>query len=340
MDEIVFTDIEKRDIEHIASLAYDWDRLKNSKVLISGGSGFIGTHLTAVFEERNRIYGDNIKTISLSRHAHADFGNVKHIQKDITEKIDVDGAVDYIIHLASNTHPVQYAEDPVGTIKTNMVGCNNLLELAVAKKSERFLLASSVEIYGNGSKEPMDENYCGYINCNTVRAGYNESKRVSESLCQAFKQQYGVDCVIARLARVFGADRKNDSKAMAQFINKAVRGEDIVLKSAGKQRFSYCYIADAVSGILKVLLDGQNGEAYNIAADDEGLTLGDYAEYIANLSKSHIKYDLNDGQVGASQAAVALLDCTKLKTLSWQPMYRVAEGIEKTYRNYRYRQGE
>lgn len=327
----MFTSFEKSDISALAGLPLSWDKLKNSTVLISGGSGFIGSNLIAVLEERNRVYGDNIKVISLSRRSHEGRPNVAYLSADITLPIEVGGQIDFIVHLASNTHPKQYATDPVGTITTNVIGCNNLLELAQRKNVKRFLLASSVEIYGNGTDEPMTEDYCGYINCNTARSGYNEAKRVSESLCQSYISQYGSDCVIARLARVFGASRNNDTKAIAQFMGKAVGGENIVLKSKGAQRFSYCYVADAVGGLLKVLLDGVKGEAYNISADDEGLTLGDYAKYIASLAGKEVVFDLDNVQQGASAAAYALLDCAKLKSLGWKPLYTVRRGLERTY---------
>lgn len=332
MAKITWTDTERRDIMAVAELPYDWDRLKNSTILISGGNGFIGSHVIAVLEERNRLYGDNIAILSLSRHECADSGNVHYIKADITQEIDIDCNIDYIIHLASNTHPKQYAEEPVGTITTNIIGCDNLLKLAVKKKIKRFFLASSVEIYGNGTCDPMDETYCGYIDCNTARAGYNEAKRVSESLCQSYKQQYGVNFVTARFARVFGADRKKDSKAMAQFLDKAVHGEDIVLKSQGSQRYSYCYITDAVSGLLKVLIDGKNGEAYNVTSVDEKKTLGDYANLIASLAGKKVVFDLQHSQSGASVSENALLNCEKLRTLNWTPMYTVGNGIVKTYK--------
>ena len=131
--------------------------------------------------------------------------------------------------MASNTHPKQYAEDPIGTIMTNIYGCDNLLKLAVEKKA-RFLLASSVEIYGQGTAIPMNEEYCGYIDCNLARSGYNEAKRTCEALTQSYRSVFGVNAVIARFARVFGADKKHDTKAMSQFMDKAVLGEDIILK--------------------------------------------------------------------------------------------------------------
>ncbi len=329
MAEVKYTQKERADIARIADAPYDYSRLKNSTVLISGGTGFLGAFLTAVLKRRNAEYGDNINILCVSRRGGSGDG-ATYIAADITKSKDLPRA-DYIIHLASNTHPAQYAADPVGTIETNVIGCRNLLEHAQKVCAKRFVLASSVEIYGNCAKTAVDESYCGYIDCNTVRAGYNEAKRVSESLCRAYSAQYGTDSVTARFSRVFGADRKRDSKAIAQFLEKAVAGEDIVIKSAGKQRFSYCYVPDAVSGLVKVLLDGKSGEAYNISADDDGSTLGDLARYIASLAGRKAVFDLENGQKGASVASYALIDCAKLKELGWSPMYSVKDGLKATY---------
>ncbi len=324
------TDLEFEDIEKVAKLPYQWDKLNNKSILISGGTGFIGSFITEVVRYRNEKSGANTKIISLSRRGGESNEMVEYLKADITKPVKYDASVDYILHLASNTHPKQYGEDPVGTIATNIIGCDNLLKLAVEKKSS-FLLASSVEIYGQGTEEPMNEHYCGYIDCNIARSGYNEAKRTCEALCQSYKQQYGVEIKIARLARVFGADKKKDTKAMSQFMDKAVAGEDIVLKSKGNQRFSYCYIADAVSGLFKVLLDGENGEAYNIADEDEGLTLGGYAEFMAGLAGKEVVYEIED-DAAASRISFALLDCAKIKDIGWEPMFTVKDGLERTYR--------
>lgn len=136
--------------------------------------------------------------------------------------------------------------------------------------------------------------------------------------------------VIARFARVFGADKKHDTKAMSQFMDKAVLGEDIILKSKGQQRYSYCYIADAVSGLFKLLLDGQDGEAYNISDDDEGLTLGEYAEYIASLANLKVRYEIENNE-SVSKATYALLDTRKIKNIGWEPQYSVKDGLKRTY---------
>ena len=327
--------LELQDIELVGELPYKWDKLTNKTLLISGGTGFIGTFLCNVIRYRNKKYHQNIKVISLAFNQLEDDETVTYLKRDVTQPVLIDGNVDFILHMASNTHPEQYKTDPVGTITGNVFGAYHLLTLAKEKHSTRFVLASSCEIYGDGKDGLMDELYCGYINSNTARAGYNESKRVSESLCQSFAQQYGIESCVFRLARVFGADKtKRDTKAMAQFIRNAVDGEDIVLKSKGLQKYSYVYIADAVSGIFKVLLDGVPGEAYNISADYDDCTLGDYAEYIASLGGRKVIYDIVDDP-NASRAQNALLDNTKIKGIGYKPLFSVKQGLERTYKIYK-----
>lgn len=327
---IYMTRYELEDIYEIANLQYDWGKIENSTIMISGGTGFIGSALIDVIRYRNMHFDSKIKVISISRHAVAGDDTIQSIQADINDPIEYCGNIDYIIHLASNTHPRQYADDPVGTITTNIIGCNNLLQLAKKQEIKRFLLASSVEVYGEGSVNPMNELYSGYINCNLARSGYNEAKRTCESLCQAYKQQYGIDSVIVRLARVFGPDKKSDSKAMAQFMDKAVAGEDIILKSNGDQLYSYIYVADAVSGILKVLLEGISGEAYNVAYEDEGITLGEYAKFVADLAGKKVVYAVENNE-SVSRASFALMDSSKIKALGWEPRYNVCDGLRRTF---------
>lgn len=337
---------EREDIARVASLPLPWEKLQGKTLVISGGTGFIGSYLLDVIRYRNIAFGNDIRVLSLSRRggsenvvSSTDKAAVQFIKADINDPSVIDKVqqalpddshVDYVLHLASNTHPAQYSSDPVGTITANIFGCNYLLKLSSLQPACRFLLASSVEIYGQGTEAPMTESYSGYIDCNRARSGYNEAKRTCEALCQSYRQQFGVECVIARLSRVFGADRKADSKAMSQFMDKAVCGEDIVLKSKGSQRFSYCYALDAVSGLLQVLLCGKDGEAYNVSDDDDGLTLGGYAEFMASLAGRSVVYDIQDVQ-GASAASYALLNTSKLQALGWKPLWSVQEGLKRTY---------
>lgn len=174
---------------------------------------------------------------------------------------------------------------------------------------------------------------CGYINCNTLRAGYPESKRCSEALCQAYKQQKGLDVVIARLTRSYGPTMNmSDTKAVSQFIKRGVAGEDIILKSEGTQYFSYTYMSDAVSGLLWVLLTGENGEAYNIADESGDIQLKDLATNIAALSGKKVVFEIPDGveASGYSKATKARLNGAKLKGLGWVPEYNIKTGVERT----------
>jgi len=245
--------------------------------------------------------------------------------------------VDFVLHLASNTHPVAYASDPIGTILTNIVGTRNMLEAAASLGARRFLFASSNEIYGEnrGDKELFDESYLGYIDCNSLRAGYPESKRCGEALCQAYLRQKGLDIVIARLTRSFGPSLlPSDTKAMSQFLRNGAAKQDIVLKSKGDQVYSYTYAADAVTGLLTVLLKGEKGEAYNVAEESFDIPLKEIACIIAEEAGTKVVFDLPDEveAAGFSKATKARLDGSKLRALGWRAQYSLREGISRTLR--------
>lgn len=239
--------------------------------------------------------------------------------------------------MASNTHPIQYSTDPIGTITTNVIGLQNMLEFALLYQSRRFIFASSNEIYGEnrGDVEFFEENYCGYINSNTMRAGYPESKRCGEALCQAYRAQKGLDVIIARLTRSYGPTMLiNDTKVISQFIRKAISKEDIVLKSDGNQYYSYTYVADAVSGLLYSLLYGENGAAYNIADVRSDIKLKDLASIAAKIAGRQIVFEVPDSleRAGYSITTKARLDGNKLKQLGWKAQYDIQSGMERIIR--------
>lgn len=147
------TEFEKEDVKLVAEQKIAWDKLTNKTILISGGTGFIGSFIIEVLRYRNQYYNQGIKVISISRKGGMSDSMVEYLKADIVKQLQFDEPIDFILHLASNTHPKQYGEDPVGTILTNVLGCNNLLQLAVKQKIERFLLASSVEIYGEAKEK-------------------------------------------------------------------------------------------------------------------------------------------------------------------------------------------
>lgn len=166
-----------------------------------------------------------------------------------------------------------------------------------------------------------------------MRAGYPESKRCGEALCQAYRHQKGLDIVIPRLTRSYGPTMlASDTKAISQFIKNAIQGEDIVLKSEGNQYYSYTYVADAVSGLLTVLLKGESGEAYNIADVSSDIRLKDLAGILANISGKKVVFELPDAveKAGYSKATKARLDGSKIKELGWQPLYDIKTGLERT----------
>lgn len=337
----------QEDLRQIASFkAIPWEALKCSSLLLSGATGMIGSLLVDAVLYKNEKEGQNCKVIALGRNeekARKRFGSAwesnffQFVECDVNkaETMPVDIQADYVLHLASNTHPVAYATDPIGTITANIIGTQNMLDMAVRCKAKRFLFASSNEIYGEnrGDSELFDESYCGYIDCNTLRAGYPESKRCGEALCQAYKKQKGMDVVIARLTRSFGPTLQlTDTKALTQFLKNGLNKENIVLKSAGTQYYSYTYAADAVTGLLTVLLKGENGAAYNVADQSCDIQLRDLAKMIADLSGTKVIFDLpNETEAaGFSKATKARLDGSKLKELGWDLSFNLEEGVRKT----------
>lgn len=336
----------KEDIEYVVSLDLPWNLLKDSSILISGASGLVGSCLIDVIMRKNVTSSLNCTVYALGRNETKakerfpycwDDDKFIFISHDINTPLEIAGLdeVGYVLHMASNTHPVAYATDPIGTVTTNIIGTNNMLEFAVNHNARRFAFASSNEIYGEnrGDVEFFDEYYCGYIDSNTMRAGYPESKRCGEALCQAYIKQKGMDIVIPRLTRSYGPTMlMSDTKAISQFIRKGVAREDIVLKSAGIQYYSYTYVTDAVAGVLTVLLEGECGAAYNIADESGDIMLKDLAKIIAQYSGKKVVFELpNDVEKsGYSTATKARLDGNKLKQRGWQAKYNIQSGIERT----------
>lgn len=337
-------EIYAADIASIAAENLPWEKLSGKNLLLTGASGLIGTVIVDSLMKKNRDDNLNVKIFAAGRNEKiaaerfADYlgdKNFEFVKLDVNEPINQDLPADFIIHAASNTHPLLYSTDPVGTITANILGTYNLLEFGRRKKITRFVFTSTVEIYGKAlnAEDLFDENYCGYINCNTLRAGYPESKRAGEALCQAYITQHGLDIVIPRLCRIYGATmRLNDSKAMSEFIMNGVRGNDIVLKSPGIPRFSYCYSADTVSGIFYCLLNGKCGEAYNVADSSEILSLREIAEYISSLAGRKVVFELPDETQakGFSKAVNAILPNDKLRGLGWLPKDDTRSGVKKT----------
>jgi nucleoside-diphosphate-sugar epimerase len=337
----------RKDLCYIATAPFlPWDMLQGSSLFISGATGMIGSCLVDAVMFRNQNDNLRCKVYALSRSREKALARFAEwsvsplfhiIEGDVNDLIPfAEGeSCDFVLHLASNTHPVAYATDPIGTITANIIGTKNMLDLAVRCRAKRFLFASSNEIYGEnrGDQELFDESYLGYIDCNTLRAGYPESKRCGEALCQAYRKQKGQDVVIARLTRSFGPTLlPSDTKAVSQFLRNGLRKEDIVLKSVGTQYYSYTYTADAVTGLLTVLLKGEDGQAYNIADTQCDIQLKDLAVLIASTTGTRVIFDLPDAieSAGFSKATKARLDGAKLRELGWNIQYPLNEAVTRT----------
>ena len=337
------SDLYMEDIEKLTKEDIHFDKLKDSSVLITWARGLIWSFLIDTLMYCNEKQGLNCKIFALGS---SDLGKERfkdyldnqlfiYIKHDVNNVLDLDDKIDYVIHLASNTHPVLYAKEPIKTITTNIIGTYNLLNFAASKNIKRFVFASSVEVYWENRKdvELFDENYFGYINSNTLRAWYPEGKRCWEALCQAFKEEKWLDIVIPRFSRIYWPTLlKNDTKALSQFLFKAVNNEDIVLKSEGMQYYSYTYVYDAVYALLIVMLSWENGEAYNISYPESDKRLYEIANLVAESINKKVIFDLPSEieRKWFSTATIARMDNRKIKNIWFMPRFDMINGIKRT----------
>ena len=343
MKELLNNKLYLDDIKKLCDEKLDFEKLKNSSILITGAGGLIGSFVVDVLMYLNKYKNLNCQVYAMG---YSDKGKERfdeyldnpifnYIRHDVNNELRFKHHVDYIVHLASNTHPILYATHPISTITTNVIGTKNLLDYAANCGCKRFVFASSNEIYGEnrGDVELFDEEYCGYINSNTLRAGYSESKRCGESLCQAYIEEKNLDAVIARFTRTYGPTLlKDDSKALSQFLNRALNNEDIILKSDGKQYYSYTYVYDAAYGLFTVLLNGVCGEAYNISNASSDITLRDLANIVASYVGRKVIFEMpsETEKKGFSKVTKARLDNAKIQKIGYIPKYNIKDGIERT----------
>lgn len=326
----------QQDLAHILSTS-GIEALHGKKVLITGATGLIGTHLIDALMSMGDV---EIIAVGRSRDKAAarlgeyyDFARFCFLEQDVREPFPSDIAPDYIIPLASNTHPKAYSEYPADTLLINTLGCQHALDLA-RRCGATVLYPSTVEVYGNArGTDVFTEDYTGQLNLANARACYPESKRVSEAMCLSYAAEYGIDVKIVRLSRVFGPTMlMSDTKASSQFIQKALSKEDIVLKSDGSQFFSYTYTTDAVTAMLHVMLHGESGVAYNIANPSCDVHLRDFATLCAEAAGTKVVFDLPEESErrGYSIATQAILSSDRLFALGWKPRYDMREALKRT----------
>ena len=301
------------------------------KVLITGAAGFLGSHLCDRFIKEGYyvIAMDNLITGDLKNLEHLSSNeNFEFINHDVSERIDFDGELDYILHFASPASPIDYLKIPIQTLKVGSLGTHNLLGLAKAKKA-RMLIASTSEVYGDPLVHPQTEEYYGNVNPIGPRGVYDEAKRFQEAITMAYHTYHGVETRIVRIFNTYGPRmRLNDGRVLPAFIGQALRGEDLTVFGEGNQTRSFCYVDDLIEGIYRLLMSDYHLPV-NIGNPDE-ITILDFCKEIIKLTGTDQKIIYKDLPVNDPMKRQP--EITKARELlGWEPKVNRAEGLKITY---------
>lgn len=305
------------------------------RILITGGAGFIGSHLCERFLERGHevICVDNFITGSPDNIAHL-MGRegFRFIRLDVTEFIYVEGPLDFVLHFASPASPNDYLRWPIQTLKVGALGTHKALGLAKAKGA-KFLLASTSEVYGDPQVHPQPEDYWGHVNPIGPRGVYDEAKRFAEAMTMAYHRYHGLDTRIARIFNVFGPRmRKDDGRAVPTFISQALKGEDLTVFGDGSQTRSFGYISDLIEGI-ELLMESDHHEPINLGNPEE-MTVLEMAKKVIELTGSSSKIAFRP--LPQDDPKVRRPDITKAREiLGWEPKVPVEEGLRRTIEWFR-----
>jgi dTDP-glucose 4,6-dehydratase len=303
----------------------------NKRVLITGGAGFLGSHLC------DRFIKEGYDVIAMDNLITGDLRNIEHLfplkefefyEHDVTKFIHVPGKLDYILHFASPASPIDYLKIPIQTLKVGAMGTHNCLGLA-KDKGARMLVASTSEVYGDPLVHPQTEEYWGNVNPVGPRGVYDEAKRYLESITMAYHNFHGVETRIVRIFNTYGPRmRLNDGRALPAFIGQALRGEDLTVFGDGSQTRSFCFVSDLVEGIYRLLLSDYHLPV-NIGNPDE-ISLKDFAEEVLKLTGGNVK--IVHQPLPADDPKQRQPDITKAKAiLDWEPTVNRAEGLKITY---------
>jgi len=305
------------------------------RAVITGGAGFLGSHLCDLFVEKrwdvlcldNLVTGANSNIAHLLSHARFRFA-----KQDVSQFIDVPGEVDAVLHFASPASPPDYLKFPIQTLKVGALGTHNALGLAMAKKA-RFLLASTSECYGDPEVSPQPETYWGRVNPIGPRGVYDEAKRFAEAITMAYHRYHGVDTHIVRIFNTYGPRmRLNDGRALPNFLYQALVGEPITVYGDGKQTRSFCYVADLIEGIYR-LLESDEHEPVNIGNPQE-ITILEFAQRVRALVGTDVPIVFRP--LPQDDPKQRCPDITKARRiLNWEPKTSLEEGLRITYDFFR-----
>ncbi len=308
--------------------------MTKKRILITGGAGFLGSHLCDLFIEKgfHVIAMDNLST--------GDIKNIEHLfplpqfefyHHDITKFIHIPGTLDYILHFASPASPIDYLKIPIQTLKVGALGTHNCLGLAKAKKA-RILVASTSEIYGDPLIHPQVEEYWGNVNPIGPRGVYDEAKRFLESITMAYHHFHQVETRIVRIFNTYGPRmRLNDGRALPSFIGQVLRGEDITVFGDGSQTRSFCFVSDLIQGIYSLLMSDYHLPV-NIGNPEE-ISLKAFAEEILLLTQSNVKIVYSPLPVDDPKQRCPNIN-KAITLLKWSPIISRKEGLSITYRYF------
>lgn len=344
-------EIVQEDIKEIISRGRGLEKFKNCSILITGATGMLATYLVYTFMYLNENKAFNIQIYILARNIEKvknkfswfiDTDNFHLLLQDVCCNISCESHIDYIIHAAGNASPQAIIHDPVGIIKANTIGSMNILDFARKFSIKKVLYTSTREIYGDVDEniKYVRENDFGVFSPDDVRSSYPESKRMAETLLKSYNYQYGIPYNVVRIAHCYGPGMNihNDGRVMSDFISDIVNRRNIILKSRGETVRAFCYITDAIVGMLLVLLEGDNAEAYNIANETEPKKIRDVAEILTEMFSERnlqVVYDVSqeDG-LGYSKLGQTRLCTDKLEKLGWKCEVSLAEGLRRTVQSF------
>lgn len=332
----------EQDLDAIIQENISWEKLKGKTVLITGASGMIGSYMLYVLTKLNDDYQYGIHIIAMLRNVNKLPKEVREREdvtlsvQDVTEKIAIEGNVDYIVHAASPASPLIMQNHPVETIAANTLGTFNTLTLAKEKNAEGYMFISSREIYGQPyeGQEFFYEDTYGFVDQLNPRSCYSEGKKAAETMCVSFHAEYGLNTKIARLAHTYGPGMSiYDGRVQADFLKNVFRNEDIVLKSEGTAVRTYTYIGDAISALYRILLDSEE-IVYNIGNEDGKVSIRELAEIMVSIYPERnlkLVFDIPEGGTkGTAPYTLGILNSGKLRRIGWAPKYSVKEGFKRT----------
>lgn len=338
------------DLENIVNAQIDWQKFNGKTVLVSGANGFLPAYMveSLLFLLDKKII-TGLTILALVRNltkAKARFKNYLNrkellfINQDVCNFFEIPHKIDFIIHAASQASPKYFGTDPVGTLKANIVGTINLLNIARINNVDSFLFFSTSEVYGLMSEDkiPTRENEYGYLDPTNVRSCYAESKRMGEAICVSYLHQYGIPVKIIRPFHTYGPGMAlDDGRVHADFISDIVNNRDINMKSDGSAIRSFCYLADATRGFFKVFLDGGVGEAYNIGNRNNEISIINLANLLVNMfPKKKLRVIKQKAPEGYLQSKIIRNspDITKANAIGWFPEISLEDGLFRTIKSY------